>query len=74
MINSDKSVASINEEKVIINMQDLDNVIKMFPEEANYGDFSSSENSPKIQNADQLVMYFDGKTHKSGNQFLIKEK
>ena len=35
MINDDESVSPINEEEEMTNMQDLDEAIKMFPEEAN---------------------------------------
>ena len=48
MIIDAKSVAPINEEEEMTTMQDLDDVIKMFPEEANDEYFRSSENRPKI--------------------------
>ena len=59
-------------------MQYLDEVVEMFPEEANNEDTKSAQNRPKIHNADTgieiLFISFDGKTYKSGNKFFMREK
>ena len=50
----------------VIFMQEIDEVIKMFPEEKGGEDLSSAEIRPKRENAgagiDRLLMYFYGKT------------
>ena len=50
------------------NIQYLDGVIEMFPEEANDEDLRSAKNRPNIKNSgtgmDQLVIPFDGNTYK----------
>ena len=57
-------------------IQDLDDVIEMFPEEANDEDLRIAENRPKLQNPgagiDILFMSLDGKTYKSGNKLFIR--
>ena len=44
MINDNKPVALINEEEGTMTVQYLDDVIKIFPEEARYEDLRSTEN------------------------------
>ena len=60
------------------NIQYLDDVIEMFSEEANDEDLRSAKNRPNIKNSgtgmDQLVIPFDGNTHKSENQLFRIEK
>ena len=71
-------------------MQEVDDIINICPqktddeglrsalEEANSGDLRSVKISPKGQNGgtviETLVIYFDGKSFKSGKQLLIKEQ
>ena len=71
-------------------MQEVDNIINMYPEEANCEglriypeeandeDLRSAESRPKRQNAgtgiDRLVMSFNGKTYKSGKKFFMREQ
>ena len=59
-------------------MQDLDDLIEIFPEEANDEYFRSAENRPKRQNygtrIDQLIMSFDGNTYNSGNKIFMGEQ
>ena len=58
-------------------MQNNNEVIEMLPEEKYSEVLKSAETQPKRENAgaviDQLVMFFDGKTYKSGN-FLMMEQ
>ena len=60
MINGRESATPFNIEEELTNMQDLDDTIDMFPEEANDEGLRSAENMPKKQNAgtgiDRLVM------------------
>ena len=76
MIIDAKSVAPINEEEEMTTMQDLDEVVEMFPEEANDKKFRSAKNRPKRQNSgigiDRLVVSFDGKTYKLGKQLFMR--
>ena len=85
-----KPVKSIDEEDEIETMQELDNIIDIFPEktnneglrsapeEANDDSFMRSKSRPKRQNSgtgiDRLVMSFNGKTYKSGKQFFMREQ
>ena len=59
-------------------MQDLDDVIKMFPEGASDEVLRSSENRPKRDNfgsgIESLVMSFDEKTYKSVNKLFTREQ
>ena len=47
MINNNDSVTPINEEEEITNMQYLDEMIDIFPDETNNEDWRNSENRPK---------------------------
>ena len=47
MINDEKSVSTMNEAEEMMTLQDLYDVIKMFPEEENDEDFRSAVNSQK---------------------------
>ena len=90
-INDDnESVTLINKEEEIETMQEVDNIINMYPEEANCEglriypeeandeDLRSAESRPKRQNAgtgiDRLVMSFDGNNYKSGTQFFMSKQ
>ena len=81
----DESVTSINEEDGIDTMNEVDDIIEMFPEgangeslrstpeEANDEYLRSAESSPKRQNSKTgiyiLVMSFDQNTYKSGKKY-----
>ena len=47
MINNNDSVTPINEEEEMTNMQYLDEMIDIFPDEKNNEDWRNSENRPK---------------------------
>ena len=51
-------------------------MIEIFPEVSSTDVLGRSEEKPKIDNAgsgiDRLVMLFDGKVYKPGNQFLTR--
>ena len=55
MINDDNSVSSVNEKEEMKNMQDLDEVVKMFPEEENDEYLRSTGHQPKRNNADAVI-------------------
>ena len=51
MINENESIASINEKEEMTTMQDLDDLVEIFREEANNEDLRSAKNRPKGQNS-----------------------
>ena len=57
-------------------IQDINKVIKIFPEEASNKVLRSAKNKPKKDNdvagIDRLVIPFCGKIYKSGKQFLMR--
>ena len=69
-INIDeKPFTSVNEEDKIETMQEVDDIIDIFPEEANDEDLRRSKIRPKRHDTgtdiDRLVLSFDGNTYKS---------
>ena len=69
MINDDKSFSPTKKEVEMMNMKYLDEVVDIFPKEANNEDFRRSGKRSKRQNndvdIDRLVMSFDRNTYKS---------
>ena len=59
-------------------MLDINEVVKISPEEKEGEVLRSSESIPKMENSgagiDRLVMLFDGKTYKSGNFFNERKR
>ena len=59
-------------------IQDINEVVRMFPEDKDGEVLSSAEIRPNRQNSgawiDRLVLSFYGKTYNSGEQFLIREQ
>ena len=59
-------------------MQDIDEVVEVFPEEEKCEYMRSAENIQKRQNSgsfiDRLVMEFYEKTYKSGNKLFMREQ
>ena len=59
-------------------MQDINEVIYMFPKEKDGEVLRGAESRPKMENAGtgiyQLVIYFDSRAYKSGKRFFMRKQ